>query len=363
MAPTTHSTDASAPALPASPIRVMIVDDSVVARRVLTRILQDDGRFVVTGSYSDADHAIAALRDKPVDMIILDLEMPGRTGVESLPDLLRIGGDPMVVILSGAHDECGPVALDALAKGAREVMTKPAAGHFGPAFACALAERLQAIFTGEDRISWTAGPAQRQFAPQGLVHVPRAVGIGASTGGVHALSAFLKALDGHAQAPIFITQHLPGDFLPFFAEQLCRQSRLQVQIAREGSPVLAGQVYLAPGDAHLTVRRSAGHQIEIRYSRAPSRHGAFPAVDPMLTSLAEVYGAGTCALIFSGMGRDGLSGAHAVVRAGGSVIAQDSTSSVVWGMPGAVVQAGLASMVVPPEDAARALTERWRIAA
>ncbi|HEX7822262.1 MAG TPA: chemotaxis protein CheB, partial [Sphingobium sp.] len=120
-------------------------------------------------------------------------------------------------------------------------------------------------------------------------------------------------------------------------------------------------LYVAPGQAHLTVQRKPSHRVEIRLSRASSRHGAFPAVDPMLLSLAQVYGEWACGLIFSGMGRDGLAGTEAVVCAGGSVIAQDSATSVVWGMPGAVVDAGLASLIASPEAAAKSLQEAWRM--
>lgn len=354
-----HGTQPIAPQ--ADGIRVTIVDDSLVARRVLQRILEEDGRFKVVGCHSGANDAIAALRTAPCDIVLLDLEMPGRSGVDSLPEMLAIGGDAKVIILSGHHAEDGSTAIAALAAGARDVMTKPVAGHFGPAFAAALADRLSAIFTGQDRVAWTGDHTPRRVtALPGIAHAPRAVGIGASTGGIHALTAFLGALEEIPPVPLFVTQHLPADFLPFFAEQLRRQSRLPVHIAEEGMPVLPGNLYIAPGQAHLTVVRRPSHRVMIRLSRASSRHGAFPAVDPMLASLAEVYGEKTCGIVFSGMGRDGLAGAEAIVCAGGSVIAQDSASSVVWGMPGAVVDAGLACLTTSPERAAASLTEIWR---
>lgn len=346
-----------------SAINVMIVDDAVVARRILSRILDEDGRFVVVGSYSDADQALQALSHQRADMILLDIEMPGRTGAESLPDMLQASQNAMIVMLSGHHAENDPVAMQALARGASDIITKPMAGHFSAAFACALTERLFAISSGRDKVSWKGGDIQRATQPQGLTCTPRAVGIGASTGGINALAAFLGALVELPRAPIFVTQHLPADFLPFFAEQLARQTTFPVHLADDGMPVIAGHVYVAPGHAHLEVARAAHRHVLIRHSHAKCRHGAFPAVDPMFMSLAEVYGAGACGLVLSGMGRDGMAGAEAIVRAGGSVIAQDSASSVVWGMPGVVVQAGLACLTVPPEEAARVLSERWRMAA
>ncbi len=344
-------------------MRVMIVDDSLVARRVLQRILEEDGRFAVVGAHSSANDAIAALSGgTTADLILLDLEMPGRSGVDSLPDMLAKGQNAKVVILSGHHAEDGSVAIAALAAGARDVMTKPVAGHFGPAFASALSDRLHAIFTGLDRgAAWTGDSQRRVSALPGISHAPRAIGIGASTGGIHALTAFLGAFDTPPPVPVFVTQHLPADFLPFFAEQLRRLGRLPVHVAEDGMLVQPGHLYVAPGQAHLTVQRKPSHRVEIRLSRASSRHGAFPAVDPMLSSLAQVYGERACGIIFSGMGRDGLAGTESIVCAGGSVIAQDSATSVVWGMPGAVVDAGLACLVTSPEQAARSLQEAWRM--
>jgi two-component system chemotaxis response regulator CheB len=348
--------------MPGAIINVMIVDDSVVARRVLSRILDADGRFAVVGSFSDAAQALAALSRQQTDMILLDIEMPGQNGTDSLPDLLEASHNALIVMLSGHHAENGAVAMEAIARGARDIITKPVAGHFSDAFACALTERLSAIHIGQDKSCWK-GEEAKATALQGLTCPPRAIGIGASTGGIHALTAFLGALGGPPRVPIFITQHLPADFLPFFAEQLARETQFPVRLAEDGMPVAGGHIYVAPGQAHLTVVRTAQRYIQIRHSYAKCRHAAYPAVDPMFMSLAEVYGAGACAIVLSGMGRDGLAGAEAIVRAGGSVIAQDSASSVVWGMPGVVVQAGLACLTLPPEEAARTLAESWKIAA
>lgn len=344
-----------------APTRVMIVDDSVVARRLLERILEDDGRFCVTGSHSSGEKAIEDLAINPCDLILLDLEMPGRGGIGSLPDLLAAGAGAAVVILSGHHAADGAVAIEALSLGARDVLTKPAAGHFHQAFASTLTDRLHALFAGEDKAGWSGPVSARIAAPAGLTEPPRAVAIGASTGGIPAMASFFAAL-GKPHVPIFVTQHLPPDFIPFFAQQLARLTCAPVEVARQGALVQAGRVYVAPGNAHLTIARSPSRHIEIMLSRATSRHGVFPAVDPMFSSLAAVYGTGACGLILSGMGRDGLTGAEAIVSAGGSIIAQDSGSSVVWGMPGAVVAAKLSSVVARPEEAARLLQSSWRTA-
>ncbi len=343
-------------------IRVAIVDDSVVARRVLDRILTEDGRFTVCGSYSSAELALETLPDTPVDVIVLDLEMPGRGGLLSLPDLLAASRKAAVVILSGHHAADGEVAVRALADGARDILTKPDAGHFHSAFAATLTDRLHAIATGQDRSGWKGGQTSCMAAPWGLSTIPRAIAIGASTGGIAALASFFKAL-GSPPVPVFVTQHLPADFLPFFARQLGDMTCAPVELARQGTQVAAGHVYVAPGEAHLTLERGANRHILIALSRQGSRHGAFPAVDPMFASVADLYGAGACGIVFSGMGRDGLSGAEAIGRSGGSVIAQDSATSVVWGMPGAVINTGLANVVASPAEAAMLLRQQWSAAA
>lgn len=340
-------------------VRVAIIDDSLVARRVLTRILQDDGRFCVTATYAGADEAIRSVGTARPDIILLDVEMPGRSGIDGLPDLIDASQSASVVILSSRQDDSGRMGVEALERGARDIIAKPVASHFNAAFAGALTDRLIALHTQGDGTCWAAPTVQQVDVALSMPSAPRAIAIGASTGGIHSLVAFLETIGPRPLAPIFVTQHLPADFLPFLRDQIARRVDLPVALAVEGVEVAPGHVYLAPGEAHLTVRRSARRSIEIALSRAASRHGSFPAVDPMFTSLADHYGASVCGVVLSGMGRDGLIGAEAIVRAGGSVLAQDQKSSVVWGMPGAVASAGLASAICPPEQAAAIIAQSW----
>ncbi len=342
-------------------VRVAIIDDSLVARRVLTRILEDDGRFCVTASYAGADEAISGIGTAPPDIILLDIEMPGRSGIDGLPELIEASNSATVVILSGRQDDSGRMGVEALERGARDIIAKPAASHFNAAFAGALTDRLIALHTQGDGTCWAAPVVQEVRIALSMPSAPRAIAIGASTGGINSLTAFLESIGPRPPAPIFITQHLPADFLPFLRDQIARRVALPVVLAAEGTEVAPGHIYLAPGKAHLTVRRSTRRSIEIALSRAASRHGSFPAVDPMFTSLADLYGASLCGVVLSGMGRDGLVGAEAIVRAGGSVLAQDQSSSVVWGMPGAVANAGLASAVCPPEQAAAIIAQSWLV--
>jgi two-component system chemotaxis response regulator CheB len=173
----------------------------------------------------------------------------------------------------------------------------------------------------------------------------------------------MAGFKGHVPVPIFVTQHLPSNFQPLFADQLRRATHLPVVIAEDGLEVRPGTVYIAPGEAHLSLYRSATGLITIRHSKEACLHGGYPAVDPMFRALANIYGAGACGVILSGMGRDGLAGAQAIAEAGGWTIAQDHATSAVWGMPGSVVKAGLASAILPPAAIAQTILDQRQAAA
>ena len=186
--------------------------------------------------------------------------------------------------------------------------------------------------------------------------------IGASTGGLHALSDLLRALPPSFGAPILITQHLPQSFMNIFATQVQEMSGRPTSVARVGLPLARGRILVAPGDGHLSVEMSGGMpRVRITAERAPS--GCLPSVDPMLASVAEAFGRTAIGVVLSGMGRDGLIGAEVLAHAGADVFVQDRTSSVVWGMPGAVAQAGLATAMLPPFQIADLLARRDRAAA
>jgi two-component system chemotaxis response regulator CheB len=177
---------------------------------------------------------------------------------------------------------------------------------------------------------------------------PRALAIGASTGGVHALATFFGGLPQRIGVPILVTQHLPPAFIPHFARQLKTVSGRDTLLAVEGMPVEPDRIVIAPGDAHLAFRSQAG-RLTVRLDDTPAVSGCMPSVDPMFASLAEEIGDRALGVVLSGMGRDGARGAARIVAAGGSILAQDEATSAVWGMPRAVAEAGLASAVLPPE--------------
>lgn len=337
-------------------VRIMLVDDSIVVRSITERIIEGAGGFEIVGSFANARDAIDGLADQPVDLILLDIEMPGMSGLSALPHLIERSGGARVLILSANCPEGGPAAIEALALGAADTMLKPGRGTFAGRFGELLVARLREL--AECRKPLPRADLVRPIAEAVALPAPRpvaAIGIGASTGGIMAINAFLWSLPPACDQPLFITQHLPSGFMSFFADQLRRTGvRRTILVAEDGMPVRPRHVYVAPGEAH--VRVTPMHDgARILLDRSPSPVGACPSVDPMMSALAEVYGAGACAVMLSGMGRDGLEGVRRVKRAGGLVLCQDAESSVVWGMPGAVARESLADLVMAPDELARAL--------
>jgi two-component system chemotaxis response regulator CheB len=336
------------------PIRVMVVDDSAVARAVFARILEGCPDIALVGQAAGAPQAVSMLATQPVDVILLDLEMPRQSGLDALPDLLARAAPARVLVVSSSCDAGGEATMRALRLGAADTLPKPDGFLFASDFAARLVDRVRRLVQpGEGGLATTLPPCRAPAAST----TPEVVGVAASTGGVHALTMLLGALPPSFTAPILVTQHLPATFTPFFAKQLNEASGRPVRIAANGLQPVRGEIMLAPGDAHLTlVRRSGAVHVRLAEGRSPSGH--LPSADPMLASLAQVHGPDAAALVLSGMGRDGAEGAAALAAAGGAVAVQDRASSVVWGMPGAVARRGLAAATLPPAKLARWLAER-----
>jgi two-component system chemotaxis response regulator CheB len=340
------------------PIRVMIVDDSSVARAVLSRMLDPHEDIEVAARAGSAAEALELLKAVQVDVILLDIEMPRISGLDALPDILRAGAGARVLIVSSLAEEGAEATVKALALGAADTLPKPAVGAFGGRYSEILAERLRHI----GRVS--RGPRSGgsdeadKFRLRAMPDAwPTCIAIGASTGGLQALNEFLPALPPRCGVPILVTQHLPDAFMAVFARQLAVAAGRPAIVAADGLALAADRIHIAPGDAHLTVERKGG-RVVARLDRAPAASGCLPSVDPMLASVAEIYGAGAVGVVLSGMGRDGLDGARRVIASGGAILAQDRSSSAVWGMPRGVAEAGLASAVLAPVDLARRLSAR-----
>jgi two-component system chemotaxis response regulator CheB len=321
----------------------MIVDDSQVARAVLSRMLATFPDFEIVATASDAGEALRLLRETAVDIVLLDVEMPGESGLEALPEIVRLGGGARVLIVSSFCDRAAEAAVEALGPGAAETLPKPGAEAFSGRFSDVLAERLRRM--GRGRVpSPSPIPAE-----EGPVSRPGCIAIGASTGGLNAVTALLRALPARIGAPILITQHLPAAFVPFFARQLETASARTVRIAEDGLELAAEEIVLAPGDAHIGLEQK-GAKVFVRLDRDASKGSCMPSVDIMLGAVAGAYGKAAVGVMMSGMGRDGLAGSREIVARGGTVMAQDRSSCAVWGMPRAVAEAGLADEVLDLDD-------------
>lgn len=348
----------------APPIRLMIVDDSEVARAVLSRMVAVHEEFEIVATAGNANEALDALKTIFVDIIILDVEMPGASGLEALPDIIRAGQGARVLIVSSMAEHGAETSVRALALGAADALPKPGIGNFAGRFAEVLADRLRRI-----------GPVERERVRSAdeEPEVPLilrdmgegelgCVALGASTGGLHALFAFLRALPERIGAPILVTQHLPAIFMPHFARQLESASGRIAHVAEDGALLMAEHIHVAPGDAHLGLVRN-GTEVRVRLERKRAHSGCLPSCDPMLASVASVYGRDGIGILLSGMGRDGAIGARQLVESGGAILAQDRHSAAIWGMPRAVAEAGLACAVLPPAELARRVGQRAEVQA
>lgn len=334
--------------------RVLIVDDSVVARSVLSRMIEGTRRFRVAAALSEARAALEYLGRETVDIILLDIAMPGIDGLTALPDMVVAGRGAKVLIVSSSADEGAATTLQALALGAADTLVKPGVGAFGGRFAEVLEERLAKLFDMpcEPVASATVPAAARSAGAAVQLDSFQIVAIGASTGGIHALSQLFRQIPASFQLPILVTQHLPPTFMSYFATQLAVLGSRPCDVATDRMRIRPGRIVIAPGEAHLKVVRTSDGAA-IRLGTEWVRSGCMPSVDPMFDSVAEVFGARALGVVLSGMGRDGCDGAGRLAEAGAKVLVQDQATSVVWGMPGAVATAGHASAVLPPEEIGR----------
>jgi two-component system chemotaxis response regulator CheB len=336
----------------------MIVDDSQVARAVLSRMLGAFDDFEVVATAGGAAEALRLLPSTAVDIVLLDVEMPGTSGLEALPQIVGQGRGARVLIVSAFCDGAADAAVGALAPGAAETLSKPGAEAFSGRFSEVLADRLRRMGRREPG----AGAARAAADADGQPSKLGCLAVGASTGGLHAVTALLSALPAKIGAPILITQHLPSAFLPFFARQVETASGRTVRIAEDGLELRPEEILLAPGEAHIRLEQKGG-RVTVKLDRAAAASGCLPSVDVMLDSVAAAYGPAALGILLSGMGRDGLAGSRAMVARGGTVMAQDRQSCAVWGMPKAVVEAGLAWAILPPAGLAAQVAARSGAAA
>ena len=330
------------------PIHILIVDDSATVRRLLRLALSDDPELQIAGVAANGKIALALMEQSPPDVVTLDIEMPEMDGLTALGQI-RKRYPRLPVIMFSTLTERGAVAtLDALALGATDYVTKPTTvGDPARAIESIKRQLIPRIKLFCRRLDVApAPPPVVPIRPKSESRPVELLVIGTSTGGPNALAEVLAAFPKDLSVPIAIVQHMPATFTRFLAERLALLCPLPVREAVSGARLAPGEVWIAPGDYHLTVSglRSG---CSLQLIQTPPENSCRPSVDVLFRSAAQVFGNGVLAVVMTGMGQDGLRGAEAVCDMGGRVWAQDAATSVVWGMPGFIVQHGLAQRVLP----------------
>lgn len=339
------------------PIRVLIVDDSAVVRRAVLEALSDDPEICVVGTASNGSIAIQKIDQLKADVLILDIEMPEMDGFCALR-IMRARYPRIRTIMFSSLTQRGAVqTIEALSLGANDYIAKPACiAHQGykdmlkgvsaelipkiKQFRLAAENRMQGV---ESRVQ---GVHPTPYSLPPASSVPRIVAIGISTGGPEALSRLIPSFSKEFPVPIVLVQHMPPVFTKLLAERLESISKLRVTEGCDGLELKPGVVYVAPGDFHMSLQNK-GDGAVISLNQGPPENFCRPAVDVLFRSVAKVYGSNALGIIMTGMGQDGCKGVMEMKRQGALVFAQDQASSVVWGMPSAVINAGLADSVLP----------------
>jgi two-component system chemotaxis response regulator CheB len=346
---------------PGERIRVLVVDDSVVIRRLVTHALEQDPALEVVGVAPNGLIALQRIPQFSPDVLTLDIEMPEMDGLETLRRVRRDYPQLRVIMFSTLTERGASVTMEALTLGADDYVTKASnEGSLDRSMARLrddLVPKIKQFFhlPGQIRAASRLEPEHVQATPPARWDTPvfrstkvrpKVLVIGVSTGGPAALGAILPHLPAGFRLPVLVVQHMPPLFTRFLAERLHSICRLPVAEAAHGDPVESGKILIAPGDFHLKVASSGG-AVRVCLDQSQPLNSCRPAVDALFTSVGEAYGGAAIAVILTGMGQDGLRGAEILKAQGASVLAQDESSSVVWGMPGAVVKAGLADCVLP----------------
>jgi two-component system chemotaxis response regulator CheB len=338
-------------------IRVLVVDDSIVVRRVVTEELEAQADIEVAGSASTGRIALDRMAQLNPDLVILDIEMPDMDGLTALTHLRSSHPKAPVIMFSSLTELGAAATLEALSRGASDFFAKPGGpGGLEASRQIIRAELIPAIraLCARKQAPPPASPTVREKTPVTSTP-PRStaataridvLAIGTSTGGPNALAEIFTCLPPGLPVPIVVVQHMPPMFTHMLAERLSRNSQIPTVEAKSGSELEPGKAWIAPGDHHLVLVRD-GPRIRTQINQEPHENACRPAVDPLLRSVASIYGRNSLAVVLTGMGQDGLRGCEAIRAAGGQILVQDEATSAVWGMPGFVARAGLADRVLP----------------
>ena len=361
-------------------MRILVVDDSVVFRSQIKSALDAIEGIVVAQTAANGKIALDRLEQNTIDVVILDLEMPELDGISTLKEMRKRGFNQKVIVFASASKSAVDLVFSALEAGASDFISKPAnSGSFEEALEGIKSELLPKVlqFQKKDlekeklllsQVQPVSSEVVRKVVPKKInlssdwnkmsQFKPRAIGIGASTGGPTALSAVFAKLKGHPlHLPIFITQHMPPMFTEHLAKSIESLSGHPTNEGKNGEIVKPGHIYVAPGDFHMSVIHTLDGSIQIRLDQGAKRNSVRPAVDNLFESLSHVYGHSCVAFVFTGMGEDGVVGAKSIKAASGSVIIQDEASCVVWGMPGAIYAANAFDVMGNLDECAQSLIQ------
>lgn len=342
-----------------APVRVLLIDDSAVIRGMLGRILEKAGGYAVVGTAANGQTGLVEAKRTRPDAVIIDLEMPVMDGLSTVPRLLADLPGTKILVCSSLTTAGAEKSLQALAAGAFDVIAKPSSNSLSgaPDFAGELLRKLSAVRPAPvDATAPSIRPvpaallaqrASRQIATRSAGSgTPAVLCFGSSTGGPQALLSVFAKLPQRLPVPVLVTQHMPPTFTAILAKRLGQTAGRPAHEAVDGQKIVANEIYLAPGGRHMAVERR-GTDVVARLLDTPPENFCKPAVDPMLRSVARVWGGQVLMVMLTGMGQDGLAGSTQIVQSGGRLLAQDEATSVVWGMPGAVARAGLCEAVLP----------------
>jgi two-component system chemotaxis response regulator CheB len=351
-------------------IRVLVVDDAVVIRKLITETLRRDPDFELAGIAANGKIALQKIPQINPDILTLDIEMPEMDGLATLRELRKLYPKLPVIMFSTLTQKGAVATLEALALGANDYVTKPAnVGSVTEAM-----DRLEKELVPKIKlhcrhlVATATPPADPKPALRPVPLVPglpprsgpiEMVCLGTSTGGPNALAEVFANLPADFPLPIVVVQHMPPLFTAMLAERLTAHSRIPCHEGADGQKVERGHAYIAPGGRHMEVHRP-GLATLLRLSDGPPENSCRPAVDTLFRSVASVYGAAVLGVVMTGMGQDGLRGCEVIREKRGHIVVQDEATSVVWGMPGYIAKAGYADKIVPLNQIAGEITRRVR---
>jgi two-component system chemotaxis response regulator CheB len=344
-------------------IRVLVVDDAVVIRRMLTEVVERDPQLELAGVAANGRIALQKIPQVNPDVITLDVEMPEMDGITTLREIRKLWPKLPVIMCSTLTSKGASTTIEALQAGATDYVTKPAnVGSVLEGFELMQNQLIPTIKglcghmlpEGTATLSRPAAGARpalplRTARPAGATRKIEAICIGTSTGGPNALHTVFAAITQPFDVPLFVVQHMPPLFTAMLADRLGKCGPVPWHEGADGMLVEAGHAYIAPGGHHMEIVRD-GTRMRVKIHDGPHENSCRPAVDVLFRSLVPLYGSGLLSVVMTGMGQDGLRGCQHIREVGGQVVVQDEASSVVWGMPGYIAQAGIADAIVPLQD-------------